>query len=225
MKYTLDEHVRQDSRIPNIYRDARRLYGESDRVHHSFSHVMRDLYRALVIAADESLVNYSVLIPAVLLHDIGFYTDDFKLLGHDVAGARLAREILIGLGYDENASGAICHCIRAHKGKAEQPQSLEAKILYDADVLEKAGLVYLIFGGKIVCEFNETIHDFLAREISDRTTELNRGFYTKKARELDGGRLNQVRSILSQIKSEIEEGRPDFCINEEALWMNLPAES
>ena len=225
MKYKLDEHVRHDSRILSVYRDARRLYGESDRVHHSFSHVMRDLHRALVIAEDEVLVNYSVLIPSVLLHDIGFRTNEFELLGHDVAGARFAQKILNDLGYDEDTSTAICHCIRAHKGKAELPQTLEAKILYDADVLEKAGLVYLLFGGKIVCEFNETIHDFLAREISDRTTELNRGFYTKKARELDGGRLNQVRSILSQIKSEIEEGRPDFCINEEALWMNLPAES
>ena len=161
MKYTLDEHVKRDPRILDVYLEARRRYGESGLNHHNFSHVMRDLYRSLVIAEEEDSVDYSVLIPSVLLHDIGFCTPDFHKLGHDVAGARLAHEITVNLGYDEQICEAIFHYVRAHKGKAELPQTLEAKILYDADVLEKAGLVYLILGGKIVCEFSETIDIFL----------------------------------------------------------------
>jgi uncharacterized protein len=150
---------------------------------------------------------------------MGFSDPDFKRLGHDVVGARLAEELLGDLGYEQTLMEAICHCIRAHKGKAELPQTLEAKILYDADVLEKAGLVYLILGGKIVCEFGETITDFLERESADRASELERGFYTRKARELDGGRLEQVRSLLERIKSEITVGRPDFGISEQDLWI------
>lgn len=222
--HTLDEYVRKDPRILDVYMDARHRYGQLPLYHHGFHHVLRDLYRALVIAKAEGAVDYSVLIPSVLLHDIGFCSHDFRRVGHDVAGARLAQEILVGLGYDEETCGAVSHCIRAHKGKAETPETLEAKILYDADVLEKAGLVYLILGGKIVCEFDETINHFLNREIADRFNELTRGFYTRKARELDGGRLKRVHTLLSQVQVEITQERPDFDILEQDLWIEPPSQ-
>ncbi len=222
MRYTLDEHVRHDPRILSVYSAASRLHDRRDRYHHNFDHVLRDLYRALLIASEEGPVDYSILIPSVLLHDVGFSDLEFKRLGHDQVGARLAQGLLLEAGYDEETIKAVCHCIRAHKGKAELPQTLEARILYDADVLEKAGLVYLILGGKIVCEFRETIAEFLARESSDRTNELERGFYTRKARELDGGRLEQVLSLLEDIKGELAIDRPDFGISEQDLWIKSP---
>jgi uncharacterized protein len=222
MKYTLDEHVRRDPRILSVYQAARRLYDKDTFYHHNLEHVSRDLYRSLVIAADEGSVDYSVLIPSVLLHDVGFCDPDYKHLGHDVAGARLAEGLVRDLGYEKENIQAICHCIRAHKGKAEAPQTLEAKILFDADVLEKAGLVYLILAGKIVCELGETISDYLRREVPDRAAEVEKGFYTRKARQLDGGRLEQVSSLLTQIQSEITEDRPDFGILEQDLWMKNP---
>ena len=222
LNHTLDGHVQKDPRILDVYLHARRRYDELPLYHHGFPHVMRVLYRALVIAKEESAVDYSVLIPSVLLHDIGFCSQAFRRLGHDVTGARLAQKILLGLGYDEGTCREVSHCVRAHKGKAETPQTLEAKILYDADVLEKAGLVYLILGGKIVCELDETIGDFLNREIPDRSKELARGFYTQKARELDGGRLEQVHALLSQVQVEITQERPEFDISERDLWIGPP---
>jgi len=183
---------------------------------------MRDLHRALVIAADQGSVNYDILIPSVLLHDIGFCTPDFKKLGHDVAGARLAVDILKALDYTDDECAAVGHCIHAHKGKAELPRTIEAQILYDADVLEKAGLVFLIWGGKVISEFNESIHRFLKREIADREAEVARGLYTRKARELDGGRLEKIRAMFLQIRKEITEERPDYEITEDDLWQSLP---
>ena len=220
MKPTLDEYIQRDPRILKVYQEARRRYAEVELFHHNFTHVMRDLHRALVIAADEGSADYGILIPSVLLHDIGFCTPDFKKLGHDVAGKRLAAEILKNLGYSEDECMAIGHCIHAHKGKAELPRTLEARILFDADVLEKAGLVFLIWGGKIISEFRESMHDFLKREIKDRGTELERGLYTRKARELDGGRLKKVLAMFIQIQKEINTERPDYEITEDDLWQN-----
>jgi hypothetical protein len=202
--------------------EARCRYAEIVLFHHNFTHVMRDLHRALVIAADQKSVDYGILIPSVLLHDIGFCTPDFKKLGHDVAGARLAAEILKDLEYSQDECAAVAHCIHAHKGKAEHPRTLEAQILYDADVLEKAGLVFLIWGGKIISEFNESIHQFLKREIADRGAELKHGLYTRKARELNGGRLEKVHTMFLQVRKEITEDRPDYEITEEDLWQNAP---
>ncbi len=220
MEPTLDEYIQRDPRILKVYEEARRRYAEVELFHHNFTHVMRDLHRALVIAADEGCVDYGILIPSVLLHDIGFCTPDFKKLGHDVAGKRLAAEILKDLGYSEDECKAIGHCIHAHKGKAELPRTPEARILFDADVLEKAGLVFLIWGGKIISEFGESVHDFLNREIKDRGAELERGLYTRKARELDGGRLKKVRAMFIQIQKEINAERPDYEITEDDLWQN-----
>lgn len=218
MRHTLDEYARNDPRILPVYSAARRIYQKMNRYHHNFSHVLRDLYRALLIGADEGQVDYGILIPSVLLHDIGFSDPAFEHVGHDVAGALLAEKLLADLGYGKKAIKAISHCIRAHKGKAETPRTIEAKILCDADVLEKAGLICLIFGGKIVCEFEETVEDFLKREIPDRGRELKKGFYTRRGRELDGGRLAQVKSILSQILEEIQQERPDYQVRESDLW-------
>ena len=223
MKPTLDEHVQRDPRILEVYSEARRRYDAAKLFHHNFTHVMRDLHRALLIAADhQGSVNYNILIPSVLLHDIGFCTPDFKKLGHDVAGARLAVEILKDKDYTEDECAAVGHCIHAHKGKAELPRTIEARILYDADVLEKAGLVFLIWGGKIISEFGETIHDFLKREITDRASELGRELYTRKARELDGGRLAKVHAMFLKIRKEITAERPDYEITEDDLWQDAP---
>ena len=222
MKPTIDEHIQRDPRILRVYLEARRRYAEVNLSHHNFTHVMRDLHRALVIAADQGSVNYDILIPGVLLHDIGFCESDFKKVGHDVAGARLAAEILKDLDYTADECAAVGHCIYAHKGKADLPRTIEAQVLYDADVLEKAGLVFLILGGKVVSEFNESIDHFLEREITDRGAELARGLYTRKARELDGGRLEKVLSMFHRVRQETDEERPDYKITEDDLWQNGP---
>ena len=219
---TLDDHVRNDPRALQIYLKARAAYNEHRLPHHNFLHIVRDLYRALLIADTESTVKYEVLIPAVLLHDIGFFTPDYKGAGHDVTGARLAREWLLGFGYSSDQIESICHCIRAHKGKAETPSSLEAHILYDADVLEKAGTVYLILAGRITCEFDETIEHYLTREVIDRAKESSRGYYTKMGRELDNGRLERTRRLLNEIHEEIQTERSDIGLDESALWATDP---
>jgi L-fuculose-phosphate aldolase len=218
----LDDHVRRDPRILKVYSKAGRMYGLQGRFHHNMDHVMRDLHRALLIAETEEHVDYSVLVPAVLLHDIGFCDPRFEELGHDAAGARKARPILEECGYSEEAVSSICHCILSHKGRNEIPCTLEAKILYDADVLEKAGYYALILAGKLMCEFGESLEDCLLREQRDRDMEMSRGFFTRKARELDGNRLERTRGLYEKIKREIEEERTDYLITERDLWRNAP---
>lgn len=67
MKPTLEEHIQCDPRILRVYLEARPRYAEVDLLHHNFTHVMPDLYRALVIAADQGSVKYEILIPSVLI--------------------------------------------------------------------------------------------------------------------------------------------------------------
>jgi HD superfamily phosphodiesterase len=216
----LDRHVKEDPRILAVYVEAKRFYAEMDLYQHNFDHVIRDLYRALIIAASEEPVKYNVLIPSVLLHDIGFSDPEFRKEGHDVVGARIASKILRNFGFNESTCHAVCHCVRSHKGKVELPETIEAKILYDADVLEKAGAVALIYGGKIICESGETLDEHLRKEIEDRKREITRGFYTAKAREMDSGSLAKLLDLLLEVQEEARRTRPDFVVSEKDLWEN-----
>jgi hypothetical protein len=222
VKAVLEPYVQKDPRILKVYREARRLYSQGQRAHHNFDHVLRDLYRALVIAGTETGVDYSILIPSVLLHDIGFLDPSFKTRGHDVAGAEMCRSILAESGFEQTAIEAVAQGILSHKGRAAMPATLEARILYDADVLEKAGIFALLLGGRLIWEFRETLANYLDRETRDRQGELARGFFTAKARELDGGRLARTGALLAELRAEVEGERRDFQIREEDLWDGPP---
>jgi hypothetical protein len=98
---------------------------------------------------------------------------------------------------------------------------IEARRCYDEVVLfHRTG--FLIWGGKVISEFGESIHHFLKREIADRGSGLAHGLYTRKARELDGGRLEKVLSMFLEVKKEITEERPDYTIAEDDLWQKDP---
>ena len=110
---------------------------------HDTQHVYRVLYSALQIAAGEENVNYDVLIAACLLHDIGRPEQlaDPKIC-HAQLGADKAHAFLTGLGLGEEFARQVCHCIRTHRFSNRcTPQTIEAKILFDADKLDVTGLI------------------------------------------------------------------------------------
>ena len=97
-----------------------------------------------------------ILAPAALLHDIGRNQESRSRGGicHACRGAEMAGPILRKLDYDEADIAAICHCIRSHRFRsATRPESLEAKILFDADKLDSIGAIGIgrafLFAGQI----------------------------------------------------------------------------
>ena len=108
---------------------------------HDKQHVYRVLYNAVEIAKTERGVNYDVLIAACLLHDIGRkeqFEDSSK--DHAEVGAQKARAFLIERGADEATATAVADCIKTHRFRKDRaPQSVEAKILFDADKLDVTG--------------------------------------------------------------------------------------
>ena len=108
---------------------------------HDQEHIYRVLYHALEIAGEEVAVDYDVLIAACLLHDIG-RKEQFAdpTLCHALVGAEKAYRFLMTNGFDEDFSQKVKHCIQTHRfRKSMQPESLEVKILFDADKLDVTG--------------------------------------------------------------------------------------
>lgn len=122
---------------------------------HDKEHVYRVLYTALDIAAHEPAADPDVLIAACVLHDIGRQAQyDDPTVCHAEAGAALAYSYLVSEGYEEAFAKHVADCIQTHRfRKHAPPATLEAKILFDADKLDAAGLMgiarTLLYNGKM----------------------------------------------------------------------------
>ncbi len=110
---------------------------------HDWDHTLRvhRLCRRIAIAEGADLL---VAESAAYLHDIGRVDQD-RLNGrlcHAEKGAAMAREILTGASLDTGRLENIIHCIAAHRfRRGEPPQTLEAKVLFDADKLDAIGAI------------------------------------------------------------------------------------
>ena len=118
--------------------EARKYYAGADAAH-DFDHVLRVLALAERIGRAEG-ADMEVLRAAVLLHDVARAEEERTGVCHAKAGAQRAREILAGR--PPQKVEAVAEAIAAHRFRDEvTPQSLEAKVLYDADKLDSIGAI------------------------------------------------------------------------------------
>lgn len=76
--------------------------------------------------------NKDVVLLSVWLHDIGHYPLSTKI-DHAVRGKQRAREFLQQQSVSEDIIRKVLHCVRSHRCKDVQPNTLEAKIIAFAD--------------------------------------------------------------------------------------------
>ena len=169
---------------------------------HDKEHIYRVLYNALEIANTEINVDYDILIAACLLHDIG-RKEQFEnpALCHARVGSEKAYRFLKGHGFASGYAEQVKQCIRTHRYRRDdRPQSLEARILFDADKLDVAGaigiartLVYkgavaeplysVSAQGEVLTGENDTKPSFF-QEYKYKLEKLYSGFYTEKAAKI-----------------------------------------
>ena len=167
---------------------------------HDMEHIYRVLYTALDIADHEKDVDYDVLICACLLHDIGRKAQfKNKKVCHAKAGAAMAVRYLTEQGFDKDYTAKVEHCILAHrfrKGKGNQPDSTEAKILFDADKIDVTGAVgvarTLQYGG----------HAFF-HEYRHKLCNIHEKLYTKRGREIAGERKAAAEAFYKSLYREV----------------------
>jgi uncharacterized protein len=126
--------------MPTIHQ-AKNWYPQNDPVH-GFDHIQR-VYRLAERLAQAEGADLEIVRAAALLHDAeGPFTGDSRS-DHQYASAEFAREILTAEGWPEERIEAVQHCIRAHRFRddREQPETIEAKVLFDADKLDAIGAI------------------------------------------------------------------------------------
>ena len=203
---------------------------------HDAEHVYRVLYNALEIAKTEPATDMDILIAACLLHDIGRpdQVADPKVC-HAEVGSEKAYRFLLELGMEEHFAGQVRHCILAHRFRKNlQPQTLEAKILFDADKLDVTGAI----GIARTLQYRGTLTEPLYRHlpdgtISDGTHDLGHSFfreykfkleklydrfYTQKGTELARERREIAKAFYESLYQEVNKG---YLAGQETLQAHL----
>jgi uncharacterized protein len=127
--------------MPTI-EQARTWYADSDPVH-DFDHILRVYNMAERLGAQMG-ADMDILRAAALLHDAeGATPGGAGRKEHHLASAEFAERVLSEEGWPAERIAAVQHCIRAHRfrGTGEGPQTVEARVLFDADKLDVLGAI------------------------------------------------------------------------------------
>ena len=189
---------------------------------HDKEHIYRVLYNALNIAQTESNVDYDVLITACLLHDIG-RDEQFKnpKLDHAEVGGDKAYKFLTDNGFSTEFADTVKSCIVTHRfRKNRQPESIEAKILFDADKLDVTGamgiartLIYKSGVGEPLYSLNENgmpsngegdEQPSFFQEYNFKLKNLYDKFYTERGRQLAAERKSAAKAFYDSLYAEVE---------------------
>ncbi len=171
---------------------------------HGFSHVERVFNLCLHIGKEEG-ADLEVLALAALLHDVARPLESAgKVEDHAAEGARIARHFLGSIGYPEEKVEAVAHAIEAHRfSRGPEPETLEAKILSDADKLDAIGAIGVARVFMYSGEHGRSIEDSL-RHFEEKILKLRDLMYTQTAKRLAEERHRFTVEFIERIMREIE---------------------
>lgn len=192
---------------------------------HGFDHVQR-VYRLAEQIARAEGADLVIVQAAVLLHDAHDDqqpADRRSRTTHHHTSADFAAKVLAAEGWHPERIAAVQHCIRSHRFRddTEPPQTLEARILFDADKLDAIGAVgvvravgyaithhnppfaepsqqFLDSGVLAEGESHSAYHEYIfkLRKLKDR-------LYTPTARAIAEERHRVMEEFFKRLKDEI----------------------
>ncbi len=186
-----------------VEKDARRFFRTS-RGSHDWDHTERVLRLCLRIGKKEK-ADLDVLRLAALLHDIGRHDED-RTAGavcHARRGAALAAALLKKHGLPAPVVEAVVHSIRTHRfRKRAVPETLEARILFDADKLDSIGAVGIgrafLFAGEVGARLHDKDIDVRRTKPYTREDTAYREFLVKLSRIKDRMHTREGRRIAAE---------------------------
>jgi len=214
----------------NIWKAAKKELSDSA---HGIDHTKR-VYGLCQRLAPED-VDTDVLLLSALLHDIARKEedeDDTGRVDHAVLGAKKAEKILEEKGYEKQTIEPVKHCIRAHRFRSnEKPETIEAKILSDADKLDAVGAVGIARMFMLAGQFGERIYrevdkeTYLEENLTDngrvmklsehspnleyelKLKDIPDRLYTERAKRIAEDRMKYMEDYFSRLNEEIAGDR------------------
>ena len=188
---------------------------ESDDGSHDIAHILRVFKNAMRIHGVEG-GDGRVLAAAVLLHDCVAVEKNSPLRNQ---ASRLAAEkasgLLDGLGWKAGEIASVAHAITTHSFSANiPPETIEAKILQDADRLDAIGAIGVARCFYIGGRMNSGLHDVAdpagdARELDDKSFAIDH-FPIKLFKLADGFQTETGRKMAAERHDRLVEFRRQF---------------
>jgi len=214
--------------LPITIDEARGWYEHADPVH-DFDHVLR-VYRLAERLAKAEGADVRIVRAAALLHDSrgsapGGHENDRA--EHHITSAMFAGDVLREKGWSADQIQAVQHCIRSHRyrGGGDEPHTVEAKVLFDADKLDVLGAIgaartiayaaldgqpayaepsarFLKTGEKEPGEPHSSYHEFIfkLRNVKDR-------MFTESGKRLAEARHAYLMGFYEQLQAEVRGER------------------
>lgn len=169
-----------------------------------WKHTLRVAQFGKVIAENE-VADVELVVAACLLHDIAWFdTNADNCRDHGRIGAEQAKPILESLGYNQGQIDSICYAISTHVDE-DDPHTLEARILSDADNVDRFGPYRILQW----CFSDIEDYDKLAAKLSERIHRLeqyrkNNPLFTITGQQLFAEQLNLQIRFFSEFVGEKE---------------------
>ncbi len=165
---------------------------------HGVDHTLRVYHNAVSIAGHYEECDIELVSLAALLHDV----DDHKLF--QTENNANARNFLEGQGLDKGRTELICSIVNAvsfSKNKGKSPDTLEGKIVQDADRLDAIGAIGIArtfaYGGKIGRDMDSCVEHF-----HDKLLLLKDMMNTDEARKIAEDRHRFMEQFLHELERE-----------------------
>ncbi len=205
------------NKLKKVRSRSKKYFNENDTPSHDWNHVQRvlNLSQKLSkkIGADLEIVKLSAL-----LHDIGRNKEDKgEIKDHANWGARKSKEILKKIGINKEDITRVEHCIESHRYQNSiEPNTIEAKIISDADNLDALGAVGIArvfsYGGennypmhdpKIPMEKdNSEMGETQINHLKKKILNIKERIYTKEAKKIANSRHKYVKKFIKRFERE-----------------------
>jgi uncharacterized protein len=190
---------------------AQTLYPADADSAHDFDHVLRVVAMADRIAQAEG-ADREVVRAAALLHDIGL---DEGRANHETSAANRATEILREHGYDDVFCSAVAHAIESHRFRSgPAPQTLEARVLFDADKLDAIGAIGVARAFAFGAHRGQKLWGEVSPDYTDQTNDIEADPREHTAVHEFHVKLSKIRDRMFTVTGkEVANERHAFMVN------------
>jgi len=169
---------------------------------HDYSHVL--LVARLSIEIAEQVpeeVDPLIVIVGALFHDIGRIGAESGTL-HGLSGAAITHEYLAAVLDDPETIAKVTRIVTRHTPTSDiPPETIEEKIVFDADTMERFGWIGVLRG---VMSKSGSIEDILQTVVRKRADDYQR-LYLPISREMAGERYQVTLNILGGVERALRE--------------------
>ena len=171
---------------------------------HTLDHIKR-VYTLSMQIADGLQVSTRVVEAAALLHDVGRPRESETGISHSILSGEMSKPLLQELGYSEIEIDQITDAIRTHRfSEGIEPNSLEGKILSDADKLDAMGAIGVYRAIAQAEAKGRGMSGFL-QHADEKLLKLKDLMYTDSGKRLATERHNVIQRFVSELQKEMTE--------------------